>query len=101
MGYEPKPGHVELGMGSLYSFDLKNRKAKKLLDDISIANGLTWNLSLNKMYYIDTLTHKVEQFDYDAQTGDICKYIRRTVLTVTNILLGVPNIIKMLGKRDI
>ncbi|XP_044738269.1 regucalcin-like [Chrysoperla carnea] len=71
MGYESKPGHVELGMGSLYSFDLKNRKAKKLVGDISIANGLTWNLSLNKMYYIDTLTHKVEQFDYDAQTGNI------------------------------
>lgn len=75
MGHEPKIGQIEHGIGSLYLFDLKKRNAKKLLSNITIANGAAWNLSLKKMYYIDTLTHHVEQFDYDAQTGNICKYI--------------------------
>ncbi|XP_044738268.1 regucalcin-like [Chrysoperla carnea] len=71
MGHEPKIGQIEHGIGSLYLFDLKKRNAKKLLSNITIANGAAWDLSLNKMYYIDTLTHHVEQFDYDAQTGNI------------------------------
>ena len=42
-----------------------------LEDNIWISNGIAWNVAGNQMYYIDTLTHAVAVYDYDANTGSI------------------------------
>jgi hypothetical protein len=58
-------------VGSLFSFS-KDWKPTKQLTNIKVSNGLAW--SEDKMYYIDTLTKKVDAFDFDAKSGKICKY---------------------------
>jgi sugar lactone lactonase YvrE len=58
-------------VGSLYSFS-KDWKPTKHLTNITVSNGLAW--SKDKMYYIDTMTRKVDSFDFDAESGKICKY---------------------------
>lgn len=58
-------------VGSLFSFS-KDWKPTKQLTKIKVSNGLAW--SEDKMYYIDTLTKKVDAFDFDAKSGKICKY---------------------------
>jgi sugar lactone lactonase YvrE len=55
--------------GSLYSFDGKS--VMKLLDSVTISNGMTWSPDRKTFYYIDTPTRKVRAFDYDLETGTI------------------------------
>ena len=45
--------------------------AHKMLDGITISNGIVWALDHRTMYYIDTPTRRVDAFDYDLETGEI------------------------------
>ena len=55
--------------GALYSFDGKN--SIRLLDKVTISNGLAWSVDHKTFYYIDTPTREVKAFDYDLATGQI------------------------------
>lgn len=55
--------------GSLYSFDGKS--VLKLLDGVTISNGLTWSPDHKTFYYIDTPTRIVRAYEYDIETGAI------------------------------
>lgn len=46
-------------------------KCGKMLDSITISNGIVWTFDKSKMYYIDSPTLQVRQFDYDNETGNI------------------------------
>jgi sugar lactone lactonase YvrE len=65
-----EPGKVEPNVGALYvvDADLSTRKA---LRDITISNGLAWDVVKGVMYYIDTPKECVFAFDYDAAAGTI------------------------------
>ena len=43
----------------------------KMLEDITISNGIVWSSDSKKMYYIDTPTRVVRSFDYDIATSQI------------------------------
>ena len=55
--------------GALYSFD--GKQVTRLLDGITISNGLAWNVDHKTFYYIDTPTREVKAFDYELVTGQI------------------------------
>lgn len=46
-------------------------KVQKMLDDVICSNGIAWSIDKTKMYYIDTPTRVVQQFDYNDSTGEI------------------------------
>lgn len=75
MGFEAVPGEVDMHKGSLYSVPSK-KEVKTHLSKVSIANGLAWDMNLNRFYYIDSPTKRVDQFDFDIKAGTICKYLR-------------------------
>ncbi|KAJ8709209.1 hypothetical protein PYW07_009035 [Mythimna separata] len=50
------------------------------LRPVSISNGIAWSLNNTVLYYIDSVTQKVEAFDFDLQRGDLTG--RRTVIDV-------------------
>lgn len=54
----------------LYKLDNDGTIAE-MLDNITTSNGITWSLDSKKMYYIDTNSGKVRQFDYDLKNGTI------------------------------
>jgi sugar lactone lactonase YvrE len=60
-------------VGSLFSFS-KDWKPTKHLSKITISNGLAWTEDLKLMYYIDSVTRKVDAFDFDAKNAKICEY---------------------------
>lgn len=72
MGPEPEIGKLEHEKGALYTLIGKN-KVQKHLSKVSIANGLAWNLTLKKMYYIDSPKRTVDQYDYNVDKGEICE----------------------------
>lgn len=65
--------------GSLYMTS-GDGNIRRMLTDVTISNGLVWNMNKDRMYYIDTPTHEVSVFDYDDATGTIAD--RRTAVTI-------------------
>lgn len=72
--------------GALYSFD--GKQTTRLLDGVTISNGLAWSADHKTFYYIDTPTREVKAFDYDLATGQIAN--PRTVVYVPESL-GWPD----------
>lgn len=60
----------EKNAGALYRLD-SNLSIQKMIENVSISNGIVWSLDKTKMYYIDTPTQKVVVYDYDNSTGEI------------------------------
>jgi sugar lactone lactonase YvrE len=67
-----------LPIGSLYSVEADG-SVRRLLDSLSIANGMAWTADGGTLYYIDSPLRRVDAFDYDLATGAISG--RRTYLT--------------------
>jgi sugar lactone lactonase YvrE len=55
--------------GALYCLD--RGKIHKKIDSVSISNGIVWSKDKTKMYYIDTPTREVREYNYDDKTGAI------------------------------
>ncbi len=60
----------ESGAAALYRID-PDSSVHKMIENVSISNGIVWSGDFKKMYYIDTPTQKVMGYDYDNETGDI------------------------------
>ena len=58
------------GAGGLYRLDPDGR-IHRMLDGVSISNGIVWSASADRMYYIDTPSREVAVFDYDDASGAI------------------------------
>lgn len=75
------------GKGALYQVD-ENFNSKKMIDEVSISNGIVWTPDKKKMYFIDTPTRTVVAYDYNDQTGEISS--PKTIITVPENL-GQPD----------
>lgn len=60
----------EVGVAALYRLD-PDSSVHKMIEDVSISNGIVWSQDSKKMYYIDTPTQKVVRYDFDNETGEI------------------------------
>ncbi|KAH9636267.1 hypothetical protein HF086_009463 [Spodoptera exigua] len=75
MGHEDPPGNFTMNRGNL--FRLEGGKVTKVVSQVSISNGLAWDLREKAMYYTDSLEKNIRRYDYDVDTGEISnvKYI--------------------------
>lgn len=55
--------------GNLYK--LEGEKVVKMLEGLTVSNGLGWSPDNDKMYLIDSPTRKVYSFDFDLNKGEI------------------------------
>ncbi|SIN64377.1 SMP-30/gluconolactonase/LRE family protein [Chitinophaga niabensis] len=58
----------ELHQGALYRYD---GTLRKMLDNISVSNGICWSANNSKMYYIDSMDYNIKAFDFDLANGEI------------------------------
>ncbi|XP_006639196.2 regucalcin [Lepisosteus oculatus] len=70
MALEVRPAELERHQGSLFTLN-PDHSVVKHFDQVDISNGLDWSLDHKIFYYIDSLSFKVDAFDYDKKTGNI------------------------------
>lgn len=58
------------GAGSLYRLD-PSLKVTRMVDGVTISNGIAWSPDGTTLYYVDTPTCGVDAFDFDPRGGDI------------------------------
>jgi sugar lactone lactonase YvrE len=67
------------GAGALYRLDPDGR-VHRMLDEVTISNGIDWSLDGSRMFYIDTGTRRIDVFDFDPESGTIAN--RRPFVTI-------------------
>ena len=75
------------GLGTLYRLD-PDLSVRTMLDGVSISNGIDWSPDDRVMYFIDSLTRRVDVFDFDVDDGAIGN--RRTLIEV-EASVGFPD----------
>jgi sugar lactone lactonase YvrE len=58
------------GAGALYRYS-RDGGLDRVLDDVTLSNGLGWSPDGRTMYYIDSMAYRVDRFDFDLETGGI------------------------------
>ncbi len=58
------------GLGSLYRLD-PDGTVHTMATAIGISNGIDWSPDRTRMYYVDSLTQRLDQFDFDLASGTI------------------------------
>jgi sugar lactone lactonase YvrE len=77
----------EPAAGSLYRLDADG-SVSRVLNGVTISNGLAWSGDGATMYYIDSLAHRVDAFDFDPAAGAVSG--RRRLVELPEEL-GVPD----------
>jgi sugar lactone lactonase YvrE len=70
----------EPGAGALYRLD-PDLNVTKVLDAVTVSNGIDWSLDDSLMYYVDSDTFCVDVFDFDPDAGAISN--RRAFVSVS------------------
>ncbi|XEC92641.1 SMP-30/gluconolactonase/LRE family protein [Paenibacillus tarimensis] len=68
-------------MGALYCLDT-DFSIRKVIDNVSVSNGITWSPDHKKMYYIDSDTKQVVAYDFDLETAAISN--RKVIIDLTD-----------------
>lgn len=66
-------------VSSLYSID-KDLNLSEKISGVSISNGIVWSADASTMYYIDTPTGEIVQYDFDPASGNISN--RKLILKI-------------------
>jgi sugar lactone lactonase YvrE len=67
------------GAAKLYRFH-PDGSAAAVLDGVTVSNGMGWSPEDDTFYYVDSMTHRVDAFDFDPETGSLDN--RRPLITV-------------------
>lgn len=74
-------------LGSVYKIDALGQ-TQKMIDSVTISNGIVWTKDGSTMYYIDTPTASIRAYDFDMQTASISN--ERIAVSVDSAL-GFPD----------
>ena len=74
--------------GCLYRID-SGLRVTEMLSGVRISNGLCWDESRQRFYYIDSPTGAIDVFDWDGDSGTISG--RRTLTRLPDGETGVPD----------
>lgn len=67
------------GVASLYRMN-KDLSVTKVLDDVTISNGIAWTKDKQTMYYVDSHLRTIDAFDYSDADGNVRN--RRTIVAL-------------------
>lgn len=67
------------GASALFSLE-PSGTLRRVLDGVSLSNGIAWSADGGTMFYIDTVLERIDAFDYDPDTGTPDPGSRRTIV---------------------
>ena len=81
--------HLEqmIPMGSVYKISATGETIK-MIDSVTISNGIVWTKDATTMYYIDTPTQNIQAFDFDVTTSTLSN--ERTAVYISEAI-GFPD----------
>ena len=82
MAFEETPGAA-----ALYRYS-RNAGLERVLEGVTLSNGLGWSPDGGTMYYIDSMTYRLDRFDFELGSGVISN--RRPFVTVERGA-GIPD----------
>jgi len=85
MGLASSTGVFPPNLAALFTVD-DNMKPATVIDQVTVSNGLCWSADSTTFYYIDSMSFKVDAFDYDDETAAVDN--RRTVIDYKKANLG-------------
>lgn len=89
------PGGADLkpGASALYVLEQWSSTPTKVLEGVTVSNGVTWSANGKTMYYTDSPTFKVDAFDFDggAKTHAALATARRTAIEICSSFPPVPD----------
>ena len=59
---------VTTGAGALYCYD---GRLRRVLDEVTLSNGIGWTRDDARMYYIDSPVQRVDLFDFEFASGRV------------------------------
>jgi sugar lactone lactonase YvrE len=80
MGLDETPG-----AGALYRYD---GSLQRMLDGVTLSNGIGWTSDDTRMYYIDSTTYRVDVFDFELALGQLGE--RRPFVSIDRSV-GIPD----------
>lgn len=60
-------------VGAIYRYTVQDGLVQ-LKDNIGMANGMAWNSTWTKMYFVDSFDLSLYEFDYDVKTGNLSEW---------------------------
>jgi sugar lactone lactonase YvrE len=66
-------------VGAFYRLD-PDYRVTRVVEEITLSNGLDWSLDNRLMYYIDSTTQRIDTFQFDVETGALGA--RSTAITI-------------------
>lgn len=83
-------GGLRSEAAGLYAFRGDIRTSKKLLDNVTVSNGMGWSKDAKWFYYIDSLAYTVDLFSYNITNDEITN--RKVILDFRKAKIpGVPD----------
>ena len=73
------------GAGALYRYD---GTLRRVLDGVTLSNGLGWTRDDTRMYYIDSVAQRVDVFDFELASGHLTE---RRLLVAIDKSDGIPD----------
>ena len=64
------PFDEERPIGALWCLEA-DHSLRRILGGTKVSNGIVWSHDDTLMYYIDSLTHRIDLFDFDADAGTV------------------------------
>lgn len=55
-------------VGALYAMG-RVGQPRRVLDDLTISNGIAWDITRSRMYFVDSATQRIDLFDWNADSG--------------------------------
>lgn len=62
---------------TVYEYTDRGNDINVILDDVYTTSGIAFDEDAKKLYHVDTCSLVITEFDWDPESGKLCKYFSK------------------------